>query len=64
MAGRSEEGFLIEVVRIGNSAKATAVDPVTGREASIIGPANYSPQLLGRQAARKLAGLLARDKGG
>jgi hypothetical protein len=28
----------LEVIQLGNSLKATAIDPVTGSEASVIGP--------------------------
>ena len=46
--------FLIEMHRIGNFVKVTAVDPITGMEASIVGPANAGRQILSRNAVRKL----------
>ena len=46
--------YLIEMQRIGNAVKVTAIDPVTGMEASILGPANAGKHVLGRNAARKL----------
>lgn len=51
--------FLIEIIRQGSYAKATAVDPRTGQEASIVGPAAAADALLTRQACNKLQRLLA-----
>ena len=58
MAGQSES-FLIEIIRQGSYAKATAVDPRTGQEASIVGPAAAADAILTRQACNKLQRLLA-----
>ncbi len=52
------ESFLIEIIRQGSYAKATAVDPLTGKEASIVGPASAANALLSRQASNKLQRLL------
>lgn len=60
-AGKS---FLIEFVRIGNSVKVSAIDPVTGVEASIIGPAQLSDTQLGANAIAKLHYVLNRKKPG
>jgi len=38
----------------GNAVKATAIDPVTGIEASIVGPANAPQAILAENARRKL----------
>ena len=57
-AGR--EPFLVEIIRQGAYAKATAVDPQTGTEASIVGPAAAPDSYLMRQASQKLQRLLAR----
>jgi hypothetical protein len=46
--------ILIEFVVQGAFVKVTAVDPVTGLEASIVGPANASQRILAEQARRKL----------
>lgn len=54
------EPFLIEIIRHGSYAKATAVDPSSGREASIVGPAAAPDGVLSQQAAQKLRRLLAR----
>ena len=42
----------IEFVVQGSVVKATAIDPVSGLEASIVGPAN-APQAVLAQAARR-----------
>jgi hypothetical protein len=46
--------ILIEFVVQGAVVKATAVDPVTGLEASIVGPVNAGQQVLAEAARRKL----------
>jgi hypothetical protein len=46
--------ILIEFVVQGTVVKATAVDPVTGMEASIVGPANAGQTVLAEAARRKL----------
>ncbi len=58
MAGQNES-FLIEIIRQGSYAKATAVDPRTGQEASIVGPAAAADAILTRQACNKLQRLLS-----
>lgn len=52
--------YLVEFVVIGASVKVTAVDPVTLREVSIIGPARVSKKMLARQAVRKLEYMLSK----
>jgi len=42
----------VEFVIVGNTVKATAIDPDSGLEASVIGPAN-APRAAMAQAARK-----------
>lgn len=54
MPKESGQGYLIEFVRIGNSVKVSAIDPVTGQEAAIIGPAAAGESVLSRQAIAKL----------
>ena len=46
--------IFVEFVRLGNTVKATAIDPATGLEASIIGPASASQAVLAQAARRKL----------
>ncbi len=48
------DGYLIEFVRIGNSTKVSAMDPVTGIEVSIVGPTNAGEVILTRNAVAKL----------
>jgi hypothetical protein len=58
LSGKSE--ILIEFVVQGNVVKATAIDAVTGREASIVGPANAGRDALAKAAARKLKYVLTK----
>jgi len=58
LSGKSE--ILIEFVVQGNVVKATAIDSVTGSEASIVGPANAGRDVLAQAAARKLKYVLAK----
>jgi hypothetical protein len=51
----------IEFVILGNSVKATAIDPASGVEASVVGPAN-APQAAMAQAARKKLEYVLRKK--
>lgn len=51
----------VEFVRQGNVVKATAIDPQSGLEASIVGPAS-APQAMLAQAARRKLDYLARKK--
>ena len=46
--------IFIEFVVQGNVVKATAIDPVTGAEASIVGLANAGQIVLAEAARRKL----------
>ena len=45
---------LFEITIIGSIARVAAVDPETGMEAIIQGPANIGPTVLKRNAERKL----------
>jgi hypothetical protein len=44
----------VEFVVMGNTVKATAIDPATGIEASIVGPASAPQSVLAENARRKL----------
>ena len=46
--------IFVEFVQMGNTVKATAIDPETGQEASIVGPANAPRATLVEAARRKL----------
>ncbi len=45
---------LFEIVAMGNSVKASAIDPVTNLEVSVVGPPTASPYNLKMNALRKL----------
>ena len=64
MPDNADKDFLIEFVRIGNSVKVSAIDPASGIEASIVGPANLSETQLSGNAIAKLRYVLARKKEG
>ena len=49
-----QEGFIIEIVRQGAYAKASAIDPNTGEEVSVIGPSRGHDEMLKRLAVKKL----------
>jgi hypothetical protein len=51
----------VEFVILGNSLKATAIDPETGFEATVIGPANAAQSTMAQAARRKLE-FMARKK--
>jgi hypothetical protein len=46
--------IFVEFVMLGNTVKATAIDPDTGLEASIVGPASAVRSTLAEAARRKL----------
>jgi hypothetical protein len=52
----------VEFVILGNSVKATAIDPQSGLEASVIGPA-AAPRAAMADAARRKLEYMARKKG-
>ena len=54
-----DNGYLIEFRRIGASVKVSAVDPRTGTEISMVGPASVSQTELSRNAINKLEYVLA-----
>ena len=54
--------IFVEFVILGNTVKATAIDPDTGLEASVIGPAN-APRGAMAEAARKKLEYVAKKQG-
>ena len=46
--------IFVEFIMLGNTVKATAIDPDTGLEASIVGPANAPRSTLAEAARKKL----------
>lgn len=61
MAGPARPDVYIEFTIQGRFAKVTAIDSVTGQEASIIGPATAPRDTLAAAAARKLQYILKKD---
>ena len=54
---------LFEFVRLGAYLKATAIDPQTGIEASVLGPPSAGEAALRALALRKLAMVVAKRQG-
>jgi hypothetical protein len=46
--------YIVEFVSQGRYVKVTAVDPVSGLEATIVGDARENPKILERHALKKL----------
>jgi hypothetical protein len=63
MPGAGDREVIFEFTRVGQSVKVTAVDPATGTEASIVGPANMGETILKHNALKKLEYVLSK-KGG
>jgi len=55
----SQEGYLIEFRRLGNSVKVSACDPATLVEVSIVGGTATPAWMLERTVVRKLEGAIA-----
>jgi hypothetical protein len=53
--------IFVEFVMLGNVVKATAIDPESGLEASIVGPANAPRAVLAQNARRKLEYLVKKQ---
>ncbi len=53
---------LFEMTPVGNVVRVTAVDTLTGLEATIQGPASAGPEVLKRTALLKLRYLLDKEK--
>jgi len=64
MAFMNDDDIIIEFSRIGAYVKVTAVDPVSLMEASIVGPAAGSPEILKRTAVQKLRFVLSKRSAG
>ena len=50
----NEAGYIVEYVVVGKSVKATAIDPVTLKEASVIGARNTPQKQLAEVGVKKL----------
>ncbi len=53
---------LFELLPVGNSVKVSAVDPASGVEVSIVGPADIGTTELKRNAMAKLAYVLRKQR--
>lgn len=53
----------VEFILQGGFVKATAIDSISGTEASVMGPAGAAKGALADAAVRKLAYLLNKDRG-
>ena len=60
-SNHQDEGFIIEYQQVGGSVKVTAFDPVTLKEAVIIGPTTAKSKHLADIAVKKLLYILGRD---
>jgi hypothetical protein len=58
MTGRE---IYVEFVVMGHTVKATAIDPASGVEASIVGPASAPQSVLAENARRKLEYVLKKQ---
>jgi hypothetical protein len=54
---------LIEYIVQGNVVKVTAIDPASGVEASIVGPASAPRHVLQANAVRKLVYVIKKNRG-
>jgi len=62
-SGMDEREVLIEVRRVGNAVKATALDPVTLKEVTIVGSPRDGEELLKRAVIAKLRYVLNKSAG-
>lgn len=63
MVQEHQGDVLIEMVRLGNAVKVTAVDAVTGIEVSIVGAPSMGEETLKRNAVNKLNYVLRKGGG-
>ena len=50
----TDRAIYVEFTVVGNTVKATAIDPASGLEASVLGPAGAPRPVLAQAARRKL----------
>lgn len=60
--GDDDHGYIIEFVSMGDYVKVSAIDPVTRREASIVGDPAAGKEALSRLAVRKLLYVMKKKK--
>lgn len=63
MSGPADGDIYFEFRRVGASVKVTAIDPKTGKEVSMVGPAAAGERALAEAAAKKLRYVLSRGQG-
>ena len=51
---------LFQIIRVGKSLRVNAIDPTTGTEVIMVAPANTTRALIKKNAARKLAYVIAK----
>ncbi len=59
--GQAAGGYIVEFVAIGKSVKATAFDPASLREVSVIGSRSASQKQLAELAVRKLEYMIEKN---
>lgn len=64
MAGRSENGIILEFIQVGAYVKVSAVDVRTGTEASIVGDPARGEAALRQTAIRKLRYVMDKNRKG
>jgi hypothetical protein len=60
MTSKNDNGYILEFYKLGNSVKVTAIDPLTGKEATIITPLNLPQEQATKLAIQKLEYMLGK----
>jgi hypothetical protein len=60
VSGETGDEIYFEFRRVGASVKVTAIDPKSGKEVSMVGPASAGERALAEAAAKKLRYVLSR----
>ncbi len=64
MAGGRGNGVIFEFITVGSYVKVTAVDPISGTEATIVGDPMRGENALRQAALRKLEYVLEKQRSG
>lgn len=59
---KNQNGFIIEFIPMGNYIKVSAIDPITGREVSIVGDPKETQSHLENVAVKKLLYVLKKEQ--
>ncbi|KAF0139494.1 MAG: hypothetical protein FD153_939 [Rhodospirillaceae bacterium] len=62
MSQPDPDELLYKIIRIGKTCKVTALDPVTGLEASLVAPAHFATSVLLMKQAKRKPRLLIKKK--